>query len=160
MTRDPARGATAYLAWGRHLKVVRPENIESLLDSFDKGPRLTAHWEAFRAARGSSLGFDIQARLKAAEQAYREARKPISKADPKTVYVVEDIHRIPTESLERLLKHVRDAEAKVILHEPSDGPKKAVSGILPQLLDLNREAKHRTVQERGRVIDQEQRLIH
>jgi hypothetical protein len=159
VTRDPARGAREYLAWGQHLKVVRPETIDSLLDAFDKGKRLNAHWEAFRAARGSGLGLDIQARLKAAEQAYRDARKPVRKAEPKTVYIVQDIHRIPTESLERLLKHVRRAGAKVILHE-SYGPKMAVSGILPQLLDLNREGTLQKPQERRQVVDQEMRFIH
>jgi hypothetical protein len=160
VTRDPARGAGDYIIWGRHLKVVRPENVESLLNSFDKGPRLNAHWEAFRAARGTGFGFDLQARLKAAELAYREARKPVSKVDSKTLYLVEDIHRIPTESLERLLKHVRRAGAKVILHEPPHGATKAVSGILPQLLDLNREGKLRNIQERRQVIEQEMRFIH
>jgi conjugative relaxase-like TrwC/TraI family protein len=159
VTPDPARGGREYLAWGRHLKVIRPENIESLLDSFDKGSRLNAHWEAFRAARGPGFGLDIQARLRAAEQAYREARKPSSKPDPKTVYLVEDIHKIPTETLERLLKHVRDADAKVVLREPPDGPKKAVSGILPQLLDLNREGKLEKTQERRQVHNHEMRLI-
>lgn len=160
VTRDPVRGGREYLAWAKHFKTVRPENIESLLNSFDKGGRLNAHWEAFRAARKSGLGFDIQARLRAAEQAYREARKPRSKPEPKTVYLVEDIHRIPTETLERLFKHVRDAEAKVILREPADGPTKAVSGILPQLLDLNREGKLQKTQERRQVPDHELRLIH
>src|SRR5262249_42261818 len=56
VTRDAAQGARAYLAWGRHLKTVRPETIESLLDSFDKGKRLSAHWEAFRAARQPGFG--------------------------------------------------------------------------------------------------------
>jgi hypothetical protein len=159
VTRDPIRGGRGYLAWGRHFKTVRQENIETLLDSFGKGGRLNAHWEAFRAARGA-FGLDIQARLRAAEQAYREARKPVSKAEPKTVYIVDDIHRIPTESLERLLKHVRDAGAKVILREPADGPTKAVSGILPQLLDLNREGKLQKTQERRQVADHEMRFMH
>ncbi len=160
VTRDQSQGGREYLAWGRHLKTVRPENIDSLLNSFDKGPRLNAHWEAFRAARGPGFGLNIQARLKAAEQAYREARKPVRKAEPRTVYIVDDIQKIPTESLERLLKHVRDAGAKVILREPAEGPTKAVSGILPQLLDLNREGKLRKTQERRQVPDHDMRLIH
>jgi hypothetical protein len=159
VTRDPSRGGREYLVWAKHLKTVSPANIESLLNSFDKGPRLSAHWEAFRAARKSGLGFDLQARLRAAEQAYREARRPTNKPEPKTVYLVEDIQKIPTESLERLLKHVRDAGAKVILREPADAPTKAVSGILPQLLDLNRDGKLKT-QERRQVPDQEMRFIH
>jgi conjugative relaxase-like TrwC/TraI family protein len=160
VTRDPAHGAGGYILWARHLKVVRPQNIESLLNAFDKGPRLNAHWKAFREARKSGFGFNLQARLKAAELAYREARKPRRKADPKTVYIVQDIHKIPTELLERLLKHVRNAEAKVILHEPQDGQKKAVSGIIPQLLDLNREGMLQKTQERRQVNDHEMRFMH
>ncbi|MFO0808983.1 MAG: relaxase domain-containing protein [Gemmataceae bacterium] len=155
-TSDPARKANDYLTWSRHREVVRPETIDTLLKSLDKGPRLAAHFDAFKTACKSGGG--IQARLKAAEQAYREARKPTAKVEARTVYDVEGLDRIPTESLERLLRHARRCGAKVILREPVNGATKGISGILPQLLDLNRDGVTRPVQEGRPVVDHEMRF--
>jgi hypothetical protein len=157
---DFVGAAKEHMVAGRRVIGVRPSVVEAVCKATDKGSRLNAHWEAFRAASKSGFGLDIQARLKAAEQAYREARKPVSRADRRTVYVVEDLHRIPTESLERLLKHARSVGAKVVLCEPPHGTTKAVSGILPQLLDLNREVTQRGNKEHRRGIDREMPFMH
>ncbi len=154
------RAAKEHMVAGRRVVGVRPSGIEAVLTATDKGSRLNAHWQAFRAAGKSGFGFDIQARLKAAERAYREARKPVSRADRRTVYVVEDLHHIPTASLEKLLKHARSAGAKVVLCEPPHGATKAASGILPQLLDLNREVARQDAKVHRRGVDREMGFMH
>jgi hypothetical protein len=74
--------------------------------------------------------------------------------------VIEGIDRIPTATLERLLKHIRSTGGRVILREPARGAGKPVSGILPQLLDLNRQVNKRHTVERRPTQDHGMRFMH